>query len=420
MLGAIDALLPRQVFELALVLFLSFLLGLEREEHKVRVAHYVFGGIRTFPLIGLLGWGLAVVSAGNVVALAIGFAVVGALMAVSYWHKVHADASAGATTEVSGLLTFVIGVLVHTQAYWAAVAIGVVAVLLLELREGLARLTARVGRDEVLAFTKFLVLAIVILPALPNRPLTRFEINPFRTWLVVVVVSGLSYASYLLQKRLEKRGVIAAALLGGAYSSTATTVVLARQSKEGGAARTYAGAILAASGMMYVRILVLVLLFDPPLAALLAPGFLGLAAIAVGGGTVLAMLRDGARPEAATPGPPRNPLELRTAFVFAALFLVVLVLTHVAVETVGTSGLFALAALFGLSDVDPFVLGLAQSASRPESLATLAQAVTVAAAANNLAKGVYARVFGEREAGNLALALLVGLAVAGLAPILWL
>jgi uncharacterized membrane protein (DUF4010 family) len=421
LLDAIDALIPRQVFELALVLFLSFLLGLEREEHKVEGSHYVFGGIRTFPLVGLVGWGLALVSGGNAVALAIGFAVVGGLMGVSYWHKVRADASAGATTEVSGLLTYLIGALVHAQAYWAAVAIGVLGVLLLELREGLARLTARVGREEVLAFTKFLVLAVVVLPALPNRPLTRFAINPFRIWLVVVAVSGLSYASYLLQKWLKQRGgVIVTAILGGAYSSTATTVVLARSSNGGGSPRVLAGSILAASGMMYLRILVLVLLFDPRLANLLAPGFCGLATLAVGVGVWLTVVRDGARTEAASHPTARNPLELRTAFVFAALFVVVLVLTHLAAEYVGPGGLYALAALFGVSDVDPFVLGLAQAGGYPASLHVVAGAITVATATNNLAKGVYARVFGERSTGNLSLALLGGLALAGLVPLVWL
>jgi uncharacterized membrane protein (DUF4010 family) len=422
MLGAIDAVLPRQLLELVLVLFLSFLLGLEREEHKAEAGHYVFGGIRTFPLIGLIGYGLGRITGGNVLALTVGLAVVGSLMVVSYAHKVREESAAGATTEVSGLLTYVIGALVCAGAYWVAVALGVVAVLFLEVREALQKLTTKVGRDQVIAFTKFLVLAAVILPVLPDRPLSRFEINPFRAWLVVVAVSGLSYASYVLQRwRRGRGGIQLTALLGGAYSSTATTVVLARRSRGAGAARLFAGSILAASGVMYLRVLVLILIFDRPLAVALAPAFSGLALTAIGAGVALGLASPGAESGGqATEPTDKNPLELRPAFVFSSVFVGVLVLTNLALDYVGRGGLYGLAALMGLADVDPFVLGLAQSGGRGQSMSLVASAIAVAAAANNVAKGVYARIFAERAAGTLALALLVGLAALGLLPIVWL
>jgi len=421
MLGALETLLPREVIDLALVLFLSFLVGFEREEHKARVTHYVFGGIRTFPLLGFVGYGFGRLSGGNVVALGLGFAVVGAMMTVSYWHKVRADGTAGPQTELSGLLTYLIGALVHAGAYWIAVALGVVAVLLLELRQGLERLTTRLDRDEVAAFLKFLVLAIVILPVLPDRSLSRFDINPYRTWLVIVAVSGLSYASYALQKWLKGRGgLLLTALLGGAYSSTATTVVLARQAKEAGAPRAYAGSMLAACGVMYLRITLLVLLFDAPLARTLAPWLCALALLGIGAGVPLALARGADKGDSSAGRPARNPLELRPAFLFGAAFLIVLVLTRLAVEYVGRAGLYGLAALAGLSDVDPMVLGLAQPGSRVAPMAVAAGAIVIAAAANNVAKGVYAYVFADPATGRLALALLSLLAAAGLVPLVWL
>jgi uncharacterized membrane protein (DUF4010 family) len=416
MLSALDEPVARQVFELALVLFLSLLIGLEREEHKARAGHYVFGGVRTFPLLGLVGYGLARLSGGDVLSVAIGFVVVGALMAVSYWHKVRADPDAGATTEVSGLLTYLVGGLAYAGAYWMAVTLGVVTVLLLELRVGLERLAARVGRDEVTTFAKFLVLAIVVLPVLPDRPFTRFAINPFRTWLILVAVSGLSYASYVLQKWLQERsGVLVTALLGGAYSSTATTVVLARRAKEGGAPRLYAGSMLAASGVMYLRMVILVSLFDPQLAMVLAPWFGGLAVLGIGAGSLLALRHPA--PRSAVPRPATNPLQLRPAVLFGGAFLLVLVLTRLAIDYVGRGGLYGLAGLMGLSDVDPFVLGLARSGERAEPLHVAAVAIVIAAAANNVAKGVYAGLLADRSTGRLALALLMLLAVAGLSPL---
>lgn len=412
---------PHEVFELALVLFLSFLIGLEREEHKAAGGHYVFGGIRTFPLLGFVGYGLARLAGGNVIALAIGFAAVGALMAVSYWNKVRANPAAGGTTEVSALLTYLVGALVHAGATWSAVALGVLAVLLLELREALEKLTARIARDEVAAFAKFLLLAVVILPVLPDHPYGRFAINPFRTWIVVVVVSGLSYASYLLQKWLHQRsGVLVMAILGGAYSSTATTVVLAREGKDADRPVLYAGSALAASGMMYLRILLLVWLFNAELAGLLAPWFCGLGVLASIAGAAVALLRGGKQEGAHARGPTRNPLELRPAFLFGAAFVAMLVLTQLAVQHVGRGGLYGLAAIMGFGDVDPFVLGLTQGGvAASESLHSLAAAIVIAASANHVAKAAYARFFGGSKTGPLMLAALVGLAIVGLLPLIW-
>jgi uncharacterized membrane protein (DUF4010 family) len=421
MVNVVDGLLPRQVLDLCLVLFLAFLVGIGREDHKAHATHYVFGGVRTFPLLALVGYGLARLTDGNVVSLAIGLAVVGALMSISYWHKVHADGNAGAATEVSGLLTYLIGALVYAQAYWIAVSLGVVAVLLLELREGLERLSARVNRDEVTSFAKFLVLAAVILPILPDRPLTRFEIDPFRTWLVIVAVSGVSYVGYVAQRALEERGgVLVTALLGGAYSSTVTTIVLARRAKASAAPRLYAGSMLAASGMMYLRMLVLICVFDRALAARLAPVFVVLALAAIGAGVLLAARSQPvAGAASAAVAATKNPLELRSAFLFGGVFLVTLVLTRLATDHIGRAGLYGLAGLMGLSDVDPFVLGIAQSSPTAEPLHVAAAAIAIAASANNLVKGVYARAFADRETGTLALRALALLAAAGLAQLFW-
>lgn len=418
----LDERVPHEVFELALVLFLSFLVGIEREEHKAEGGHYVFGGVRTFPLLGFVGYGLARLSGGNVIALAIGFAAVGALMTVSYWNKVRANPSAGGTTEVSALVTYLVGALVHAGATWTAVALGVLSVLLLELREGLEKLTARIARDEVLAFTKFLLLAIVILPVLPDQAYGPFAINPFRTWVVVVAVSGVSYASYLLQKWLHQRGgVLVTALLGGAYSSTATTVVLAREGKDADRPLLYAGSAVAASGMMYLRITLLVWLFDADLARLLAPSFCVLGAGGVGAGAAMALARGGRKYDVAgSHAPARNPLELRPAFVFGAAFVAMLVLTQLAVRHVGRGGLYGLAAIMGFGDIDPFVLGLAQGGvTASESLRTAAVAIVIAASANGVAKAAYGRFFGGPRTGPVVLASVGAQAIVGLVPLFW-
>ncbi|HEY5373420.1 MAG TPA: MgtC/SapB family protein, partial [Polyangiaceae bacterium] len=256
------------------MLALGLFVGLEREEHKQHDAAYSFGGIRTFPLIGLVSYALALISASQLTPWAIGFGVVGLFMVLSYQRKLAAEPPTGITTEISALATYVVGGLIQREYYWIATTIGVLCVLLLELKKGLEGLTRYVASTEIVTVAKFLMLAVVILPIVPDRALTRFHLNPFNIWLVVVAVSGVSFASYALQRLLDGRGgVFLSAILGGAYSSTVTTVVLARQAKAEQRSNLFAGSILAASGVMYLRLVLLVAFFDRALAAELAPAF---------------------------------------------------------------------------------------------------------------------------------------------------
>ena len=257
MLNDLSQLIPPEGTRVILVLFLSFLVGVEREEHKGE-GDYAFGGVRTFPLIGLIGYATALLSAGSVAPVTVGFGVVAAFLLMSYRHKIGQSSLAGATSEMSGLATYLIGALVHYDFYWVATTLAVLSLLLLELKAGLESLARRWAPGEILTFAKFLLLTGVILPVLPNKAFGPFELNPFRTWLVVVAVSSVSYGSYVLQKATAGRGgVVLSALLGGAYSSTVTTVVLARRASTEHRPWLFAGGMLIASGMMFLRVVAL-------------------------------------------------------------------------------------------------------------------------------------------------------------------
>jgi len=408
---------PTDALKITLVLALAFFIGLEREEHKQREAAYSFGGIRTFPLIGLVSYALALLAAPGNVPWVVGFAVIGGFMLLSYRHKLAATPPAGLTTEVSALATYVIGGLVQREHFWIASAIGILSVLLLELKKGLEDLTKRVASSEIITVAKFLVLSVVILPVVPDQGLTAFHLNPFKIWLVVVAVSGVSFASYVVQRLLDGRGgVIVSAILGGAYSSTVTTVVLAREAKGGKAPNVFAGAILTASGVMYIRLVLLLAFFNGTLAALLAPAFGALGALGILAGWLLS--RRGTADGAALSRNERNPLELRASFLFAVVFVVILVLTHLAREHLGRAGLYSLAALMGVTDVDPFILGVAQPGAVAR-IATAADAVVIAAASNNVIKAFYAYGFADRATGKRSLVALLALAALGLVPLLW-
>jgi uncharacterized membrane protein (DUF4010 family) len=273
--------------------------------------------------------------------------------------------------------------------------------------------------DEILTFAKFLLLTAVILPIVPNRTIGTFAFNPFRTWLVVVAVSAISYGSYLLQRWTQGRGgVVLAALLGGAYSSTLTTVVLAKRAREQSRPHLYSGAMLVASGVMYLRLVALLGIFNRQLLHRLGLPFVLLAFAALLGGWLWIRVLDHGGEKAEQNLQPTNPLELSAAFLFAGLFVGMLYITHVALLYLGRAGLFALAGVMGVTDVDPFILSLAESASALTPVTIAGGAIVIAAASNNLIKGIYAYGFADRRTGTQGLALLAVLTALGLLPLL--
>jgi uncharacterized membrane protein (DUF4010 family) len=413
--------LPPEAVQIVLVLFLSFLIGLEREERKAAGGPYSFGGVRTFPLIGLIGYSAALISGPQMLPLAIGFLVVAGFLLVSYWHKISTAETAGVTTEMSGLATFLVGALVCYGHLWIATTLGVASLLLLDLKAALEKLAVRIAPNEILTFAKFLFLSGVILPILPNKEFSQFHINPFKTWLVVVAISAISYASYVLQKVTKGQGgVVLAALLGGAYSSTVTTVVMARRAKLEQRPHLFAGGILIACGVMYVRLVILLALFNRQLMLLLYIPFLVLAGLAVGAGWLWSRRADKNTQEVKREFEPKNPLDLVTAFLFAGLFLVMLVATQLAITYLGRTGVNTLAAIMGVSDVDPFIMGLTQAAGTLTPLKVAAAAVAIAASSNNVVKGIYAYSLADRKTGVQSLVFLAALAAMGLIPLFWL
>lgn len=407
--------------KILLVLFLSFLVGLEREEHQAAVKHYGFGGVRTFPLIGLIGYSVALLSGAQLLPLTLGFLVVGSFLVLSYWHKLTTSEVAGITSEMSGLSTFLVGALVYYGHFWVATALSVASLLLLELKAVLETLATRIPPEEIFTFAKFLLLSAVVLPILPRQEFTRFHINPFKTWLVVVAVSTISYGSYVLQKVTKKRGgVVLAAVLGGAYSSTLTTVVMSRRAAHEQRPHLFSGGILIASGVMYLRLTALIAIFNRRLVAMLAPAFLILASVAIAAGWLWSRRAEAQETEIKREFEPKNPLELLAAFLFALLFLIMLVATQLAVTYLGRTGVNTLAVVMGITDVDPFIMGMTQAAGSLTPLRIAAAAVLIAAASNNLIKGIYSYSLADRRTGRESLGLLAGLAALGLAPLLWL
>jgi uncharacterized membrane protein (DUF4010 family) len=409
----------------ALLLGLSFFLGLAFEEYFAHTDERRPGGIRTFPMLAIAGGVLYLFDPEHYIPFTAGLLILGAWLLVYYLahvneHKTQEDEpNVGLVVPVLNVIAYVLGAVSLAHEPWVAVTMTVAPVLLLTGREQLHALARRVEIKEIVAAGEFLILTGIVLPLLPNHPISDLTaITPRQVWLALVVVASFSYASYLAQRywKPAASGLWMAAL-GGMYSSTATTVVLARQAKAEPALKRQAQAgITLATAIMYLRLLVVVLIFNRDLARVLALPLVGLALA----GFIICALQywhgkpDGPAQTAMQVAQHGNPLELGAAAIFAGLFVVVSVVSTVAKSQFGVSGIYGLAAIVGVTDIDPFVLNLAQGGISGVETSALGAAILIAASSNNVLKALYAAFFaGGRSTVPSAMALVV-LAIAGL------
>ncbi len=402
MIKEITALIPPAIINFALVAVFSLLIGLEQRRHHIKKEfESLFGTDRTFTLIGILGFILYVISPQNLWPFLGGGAVISLLLAVFYFQKIKVQHKFGITSLVTALITYCLAPLIYTQPAWLSLLIVVLILVITEVKEMLFAFSKKFDDNEFITLAKFLVLAGVILPLLPDKPISAdINISPYKFWLAIVAVSGISYFSYLLRKFVfPNSGIILTGILGGLYSSTATTIILARKSKESPENyRSVSAAILLATAMMYLRIFLLALFFDENIALQLAPYF----AIFIALSSLMAFLflRFGAGKEAVpagmqTPDTNSNPLEFSTALVFAALFIFFALITGFVVDQYGRGGIRLLSFVVGVTDIDPFILNLLQG---KWSIADtyLVMAMLNAVTSNNLLKMIYGLSLGAK------------------------
>jgi uncharacterized membrane protein (DUF4010 family) len=410
---------------LALLLGLSFFLGLAFEDFFARSNQKRPGGIRTFPMLALAGGLLYLLDTTHFVPFTAGFVVLGAWL-IAYYHGHLAEPDE--TGENSGSLiipllnihAYLLGGATLALPQWISVASTVAVVLLLTGRTQLHALAQKVEQNEIVTAGQFLILTGIILPLLPNEPVTTLtNITPQKVWLALVVVCTFSYVSYLAQRywAAAANGLWMAAL-GGLYSSTATTVVLARQAKADPATQRQARAgITLATAIMYLRLLAVTAVFNMALATRLA---LPLCSLAAAGFVICALQywildkpKDEKPAAAMALKASGNPLELGAAAIFAILFIVTSLVSTWATKEFGVTGIYTLAAIVGISDIDPFVLNLAQGGLSGVPLSALVAAILIASSSNNILKAFYATSFaGGRTTAASAVALVL-LAIAG-------
>lgn len=309
-------------------------------------------GVRTFTLIGLAG-GIAGLEAtgASLVAAAIA-AATAAIIVVGYWRT--ARERPDATSAVTAILVLGIGFLAGTGSIAPALGAAALTVLILALRESIHGFVARMDAEDVRALARFAVIALAVRPFLPDRAVGPYNAwNPAQLWLVVVIVTGFSFAGYVADRLFGARhGTIATALIGGAYSSTAVTQSLAQRVRQNGRDPTAIAGIALANAVMYGRVLVLTgvlaLRILPPLALLIAPALI----VQTGAGLWLLRHRDGDGTTAA----PGNPIALLPAIGFMVIVGVAAVAARWAETTFGDRGIAMLLFLMGTMDVDASIV----------------------------------------------------------------
>lgn len=408
------------IYQLAIAVALGLLVGLQRERAENTVA-----GIRTFALIGMLG-----VFAG-VVGSAVGDWVIAAgllsLAALAVMANLLGDRAGerdpGMTTEVAILVMYSIGVAL-TRGFMleGIVAAGVLA-LLLHWKAPLHDFAERIGQDEFAALMRLVLIGLIVLPALPNRTFGPYEVlNPFEVWLMVVLIVGISMGGYVAFRLLGPRtGAVAAGLLGGMISSTATTVSYARRSASAPERSSAAALVIVlASAVVFIRVLIEI--------AVVAPGVLAVTAGPLGAMLALTALIAGALyvfgigSRELEVEDQKPPSELKAAVVFGLLYAVVLVAVAFAEDRLGQRGLYGVAALSGLTDLDAITLSTANLMQTGQlDLATGWRMIFIGGLSNIVFKGGVVLLLGSRALrGRITLAfgaaLLGGAAILALWP----
>ena len=358
--------IPQAFINLFLVVVYSLLIGIEQRRHHIdQPFGSLFGTDRTFTLIGILGFVLYVIDPVNFYAFIGGGALIGALLSISYYNKIKEHQLYGLTSIMIALLTYCFAPLIYTQAPWLVLLIVITILILTQIKSDLFIFTKKFREYEFVTLAMFLLLAGVILPILPDKQFSPdIHITPYKMWLAVVIVSGLSYLSYLLKKFIfPDSGTIVTGILGGLLSSTATTIILSRKSKDEPNKSSVVPAIILATSMMYVRIQMLAFFFNYNVAMSLLPWFLIFIAIGIATFLFLTKFRNqkiNNLKQDTLIAENRNPLEFKTALFFASLFILFAVLTGYVFKEFGSLGINIFSFIVGITDIDPFILNLLQ------------------------------------------------------------
>ena len=392
--------LPRYVVALAI----GLLMGLERERNPAAKA-----GLRTFALTALMGVLTAhlATALGELWLIAVGLFLVGAMMIAAYLHAPQQpDGDPGTTTVAALMLCYGLGVMVWHDEIQLAVMLGIAATMLLYFKPELRGISQHMSRRDLLSILQFSVLALIVLPLLPNENYGPYgALNPYQIWWMVVLIAGVGLAGYAALRMVgQQRGAVMLGLLGGLVSSTATTLAFSRHARDSNAMTPVAVIVIVLANLVVLaRLGVLATVLAPGVLTQLLPVLIG-GLIAGGIGAVYGVLRlqpRGAMPPLAM----GNPTELRPALGFGLMYAIVLLAAAWLSDWLGARGLYAVALVSGLTDVDPITLSSLRLLNLDKlSVAGVVNVVTLAVLANLVFKSALTLVIGGWQMARHAIA----------------
>ncbi|HEU4384712.1 MAG TPA: DUF4010 domain-containing protein [Anaeromyxobacteraceae bacterium] len=410
---------------LGLAIAAGLLIGLEREQSAPadREAESFLGGARTHPLVALVG-GLATLLArqlGPWMAVA-ALAALLVFLAVNYADDVRRGADRGLTSEAAFLVSFLLGAVALSDGLFASASRKVVAVaatavvvtLLLSAKPVLQPVMRRASREDVYSTLKFLIVAVVVLPLLPDRTVGPLDVlNPRQIGWMMTLITGLSFAGYAAIRLMgPERGLGLTGLVGGLVSSTAVTLSMSSRARQSpGFGRPLALAVVLASSVMVVRVAVVVGVVSPALLGTLWRPLAAMAAAGFGASAWLARRRGAQPPRQAVAF--ENPVELRSALGFALLYAAVLLGSKALSIWLGAGGAYAAALVAGATDMDAIAISMTRLAQGGLDARVATAAIFVAAASNTVVKAAMARIAGGKAFGTLVAAAFGAMLAAG-------
>ncbi|PRM98822.1 MgtC/SapB family protein [Aliarcobacter cryaerophilus] len=409
-----------QIHELLLhilpVVIFSFIIGLEVRAYLTKFhendARVFFGTTRTYAFLGILGFILYEIEPKNFSLFIVGFLSITLLYSILYKKMLETDKNSILLYIVS-IIVYSFGPLVGIFPLWVSALVFVLVIFLLNSKNRILTFHPKINIYELETFGKIILLSAVVLPLLPtDNNIPYLGISLYKIWLTVVVISTISYISYLVQKYIfPSKGVLLTGILGGAYSSTATTVVLSKKTQAVEDTNMFTASIISATFMMYLRLIIIAAIFNLEVLKVVAAPYVVFGFITL---LISFVYYKKATNETSTiETEDKNPLELGTAFVFAILFIVTMFITNFVVNNYGTTGLNILSFVIGMTDIDPFILALLTGKYNIDA-AAVASAMLIATGSNNILKAVYAVWFGKKKAVSSAFWLIfLGVATIG-------
>jgi len=381
--------LHNEYIKIFIAIIIGFVIGLQRELHNLYKHDSDLAGARTFALVSLMGY-LSIYLNFNP------FYGIIALITFGYYLNSKDKTSKGITTEISLITTYLLGIIL-SQNPSIAVFIAVLVVFLLNIKGKLTSYETYISKKDLNAAVSFMLITFIVLPILPDKYIDKYHlINPYELWLFVILLSGLSFLGYILNKIWGNRGIYLAGIIGGLASSTATTITFSQKSKTNPESSKHTAiAINLANSIMLIRVFIWTFIFNFTLMKHLVLPFL--LASFVGFGYIYYLAKDNIYKQNETKLNFKNPLELMESLKYGILFGLIFAGVKMGHQYFGDSGTLIVSFIAGITDVDAITISLSKYALNGLNENIAIWGILIATFTNQFAKLSYSYFLGSRE-----------------------